>query len=154
MPGLIEFEENKVKLNDMKPALSDLRESFALDACRDELERLHAQIASDGFWDDIDRAQKVQRQASQLENKIKSYEDMEASWDDLMMMCDMALEEGDESLLGDVCEGVAKLESDMESARLETLLTGEYDGNNALLSFHAGAGGTETLRRRADRCVQ
>ena len=143
MPGLIEFEENKVKLNDMKPALSDLRESLALDACRDELERLHAQIASDGFWDDIDRAQKVQKQASQLENKIKSYEDMEASWDDLMMMCDMALEEGDESLLGDVREGVAKLEADMESARLETLLTGEYDGNNALLSFHAGAGGTE-----------
>ena len=127
----------------MKPALSDLRESLALDACRDELERLHAQIASDGFWDDIDRAQKVQKQASQLENKIKSYEDMASSWDDLMMMCDMALEEGDESLLGDVREGVAKLEADMESARLETLLTGEYDGNNALLSFHAGAGGTE-----------
>ena len=143
MPGMIEFEENKIKLNDMKPALSDLRESLALDACRDELERLHAQIASDGFWDDIDRAQKVQKQASQLENKIKSYEDMASSWDDLMMMCDMALEEGDESLLGDVREGVAKLEADMESARLETLLTGEYDGNNALLSFHAGAGGTE-----------
>jgi peptide chain release factor 2 len=74
---MIEFEENKVKLNDMKPALSDLREALALDAARDELERLHAQIASDGFWDNLERAQKVQREASQLENKIKSYEDME-----------------------------------------------------------------------------
>ncbi len=143
MPGMIEFEENKVKLNELRPALDELKDALALDAARDELERLHAQIASDGFWNDIERAQKVQKEASRLENKIKSYESMVASWDDLMMMCEMALEESDDSFLDDVRSGVAKLEADIESSRLETLLTGEYDGNNALLSFHAGAGGTE-----------
>lgn len=143
MAGMIEFDEFKVRLNDLKPTLADLGESLALGAKRDELERLHAMIASEGFWDNIENAQKVQKEAAHLESKIKSYEDMEASWEDLMMMCEMAIEEGDESFLEDVRNGLADLENDMESARLETLLTGEYDSNNALVSFHAGAGGTE-----------
>ena len=143
MAGMIEFDEFKVRLNDLKPTLVNLGESLALDAKRDELERLHAMIASEGFWDNIENAQKVQKEAAHLEGKIKAYEDMEASWDDLMMMCEMAIEEGDESFLDDVRDGLTKLENDMESARLETLLTGEYDSNNALVSFHAGAGGTE-----------
>ena len=66
-----------------------------------------------------------------------------ATWDDLMTICEMALEEGDDSMLGELRDGYATLEEHMEQARLETLLTGEYDANNALVSFQAGAGGTE-----------
>ena len=66
-----------------------------------------------------------------------------AQWDDMMTICEMAIEENDESMLDELKTSYEDLEKKMEEARLETLLTGEYDGNNALVSFQAGAGGTE-----------
>jgi peptide chain release factor 2 len=66
-----------------------------------------------------------------------------ADREDLLVLCDMAIEEDDDSMLPELVDGYAALEAEMEEARLETLLSGEYDGNNALMSFHAGAGGTE-----------
>ena len=140
---MIEFEEYKSKLNDLKPKLEDLRAAFLPQSALDELERLHAMAEAPGFWDDPARSQKAVMRTKQLEHKRDKYEGMCRSWDDLMTICEMALEENDDSMLDELKDGYAKLEADMEEARLETLLTGEYDANNALLSFHAGAGGTE-----------
>ena len=140
---MIEFDEYKTKLNNLKPRLEDLSVSLNLEADREELERLHAQIEAPGFWDNQETSQKVMKRASQLEAKAERYQKMCASWDDLMTICEMAQEENDDSMLSELTEGYDHLESEMETARLETLLTGEYDHSNALLSFHAGAGGTE-----------
>jgi peptide chain release factor 2 len=96
-----------------------------------------------GFWDDPARSQKAVMRTKTLERKRDKFQSMCSEWDDLMTICEMALEENDDSMLEELTAGYAKLEADMEEARLETLLTGEYDANNALLSFHAGAGGTE-----------
>ena len=139
----IEFDEYKVKLNDLAPKLKALGESLGLEAAKSELERLHAMAESDGFWNDTEKSQKVTKQIRHLENKVESYEKMCAEREDLLVLCDMAIEEDDDSMLDELVSGYADLESRMDSARLETLLTGEYDANNALLSFHAGAGGTE-----------
>ncbi len=139
----IEFDEYKVKLGDLEPKLKALGESLGLEAAREELERLHAMAASEGFWNDAANSQKVTKQTRLLENKIGSYEKMCADREDLLVLCEMAVEEDDDSLLPELEEGYAALEKEMEEARLETLLTGEYDANNALMSFHAGAGGTE-----------
>ena len=139
----IEFDEYKVKLGDLEPKLKALGESLGLEAAREELERLHAMAASEGFWNDAVNSQKVTKQTRLLENKISSYEKMCADREDLLVLCEMAVEEDDDSLLPELEEGYAALEKEMEEARLETLLTGEYDANNALMSFHAGAGGTE-----------
>ena len=139
----IEFDEYKVKLGDLEPKLKALGESLGLEAAREELERLHAMAASEGFWNDAANSQKVTKQTRLLENKISSYEKMCADREDLLVLCEMAVEEDDDSLLPELEEGYAALEKEMEEARLETLLTGEYDANNALMSFHAGAGGTE-----------
>ncbi len=140
---MIEFEEYKVKLNTIRPKLDDLAISLNLGACREEVDRLHAQIESPGFWDNVETSQKVMKRTRQLEAKINRYQKMIGEWDDLYTICEMALEENDESMLEDLTTGYQKLETDMEEARLETLLTGEYDSSNALVSFHAGAGGTE-----------
>ncbi len=140
---MIQFDEYKVKLNDLKPKLEELKAAYLPQSLLDELERLHAMAESPGFWDDPTRSQKAVMRTKALETKRDKYADMASSWDDLMTICEMALEENDDSMLEELVEGYAKLESSMESARLETLLTGEYDRNNALLSFHAGAGGTE-----------
>ena len=140
---MIEFDEYKVKLNNIHPKLKELASSLNIEECKVDLDRLHAQIESDGFWDNTDTAQKVTRQASQLEAKIERYEKMCAHWDDLMTICEMAIEENDDSMLDELVEGYKSLEEEMERERLETLLSGEYDGNNAIVSFQAGAGGTE-----------
>ena len=140
---MIEFDEYKVKLNNIHPKLKELASSLNIEECKVDLDRLHAQIESDGFWDNTDNAQKVTRQASQLEAKIERYEKMCTHWDDLMTICEMAIEENDDSMLDELVEGYKSLEEEMERERLETLLSGEYDGNNAIVSFQAGAGGTE-----------
>jgi len=140
---MIQFEEYKVKLNDLQPKLEELRAAFLPQSLLDELERLHAMAESPGFWDDPSRSQKAVMRTKVLETKRDKYYSMTSAWDDLMTICEMALEENDDSMLEELISGYEALESSMEAARLETLLTGEYDNNNALLSFHAGAGGTE-----------
>ena len=140
---MIEFDEYKVKLNAMRPKLEELAASLNIEGCKEEVERLHAQIESDGFWDNQEVSQKVMKRARQLESKIAHFEKMCTSRDDLTEICEMAIEENDDSMLEEVTQGVHLLEEQMESARLETLLTGEYDSLNALVSFQAGAGGTE-----------
>ncbi|MBQ7871414.1 MAG: peptide chain release factor 2 [Oscillospiraceae bacterium] len=140
---MIQFEEYKVKLNDLKPKLEELRAAFLPQSLLDELERLHAMAEAPGFWDDPARSQKAVMRTKSLETKVEKFQAMSTAWDDLMTICEMALEENDDSMLEELTEGYARLEASMESARLETLLRGEYDGNNALVSFQAGAGGTE-----------
>ena len=139
----IEFDAYKVKLNDVKPALDDLAGSLNVEGLRNELERLNFMQESPGFWDDPDKSQKIVVKTKMTQAKIERYEKMVSSWEDLMTICEMAAEEDDDSMLDELKEGFASLENDMEACRLETLLTGKYDKNNAIMSFQAGAGGTE-----------
>ena len=139
----IEFDSYKQKLNDCRPALEGLADSLNLEGLRNELERLHAMQEAPGFWDDPEKSQKIVKQVKVAEYKVERYEKMLSSWDDLMTICEMAAEEDDDSMLEELKEGFEQLEKNMETCRLETLLTGRYDKNNALMSFHAGAGGLE-----------
>ena len=139
----IEFDSYKQKLNDVKPALDGLADSLNLNGLRNELERLHAMQEAPGFWDDPEKSQKIVVKTRHAENKIERYNKMVASWEDMMTICEMAEEEDDDSMLQELKDGFAALTSEMETCRLETLLTGKYDKNNAMLSFQAGAGGTE-----------
>ncbi len=139
----IEFDAYKQKLTETRPVLEGLADSLNVEGLRNELERYHAMQEAPGFWDNPENSQKVVMKSKQVEQKIERYEQMLASWDDLMTICEMAAEEDDDSMLPELKEGFDKLSSDMESCRLETLLTGNYDSNNAMVSFQAGAGGTE-----------
>ena len=141
--SMIEFDDYKTRLHNIRPKLDELSDSLNLNACREEHERLQAQIESPGFWDDQETSQKVMKRSRQLEAKMERYAHMVSQWDDMMTICEMAIEENDESMLDELKTSYEDLEKKMEEARLETLLTGEYDGNNALVSFQAGAGGTE-----------
>jgi len=140
---MIEYDDYKVRLNAIRPKLDNLSVSLNLEGAQEELERLHAQIESPGFWDDQETSQKVMKRSRQLEAKCARYQKMLSEWEDLMTICEMAAEEDDDSFLPELTSGFEKLETGMEEARLETLLTGDYDSSNALISFHAGAGGTE-----------
>ena len=140
---MIEFEEYKVKLNSLKPTLDSLRDALHLEAAEKEIEELEGQSARDGFWNDIENSQRVQKRLKQLKGKTENYQKLCAQWDDLMTLCEMAIEENDDSMLPELQSDFAAFEKKLEETRLGTLLTGEYDANNAILTFHAGAGGTE-----------
>ena len=140
---MLEFEEYKTKLNALRPALDDLGEALQLHEAEREIAELETESAQDGFWNNVQHSQQVQQRIKQLKNKVERYNKLRSRWDDAFTMCEMALEEKDESLLPEVESEYGVLTEDLESMRLSTLLTGEYDANNAILTFHAGAGGTE-----------
>ena len=140
---MLEFEEYKVKLNNRKPQLEDLGEAMHLQEARGEIEKLHAESTEPDYWNDLERSQKAQRRLRTLENKCASYEKLQSAWDDMMTICEMAIEENDESMLEELQESYQQFDRELEQLRLSTLLTGQYDANNAILTFHAGAGGTE-----------
>ena len=140
---MIEFEEYKGKLNSLKPTLDNLEGALHLDAARREIEELQRASEQEGFWNDVEKSQKSQKRLKALEAKCNKYQSLCTAWDDLFTICEMALEENDESMLSELQGEFDAFQAQLEATRLETLLTGEYDANNAILTFHAGAGGTE-----------
>ena len=140
---MLRFDEYRVRLNNLKPDLDKLGQALDLEAAGRELDELHAQSAADGFWDDVEKAKKVQKRISNLEDKVSAQAKRQGAWEDLMTLCEMGNEEEDESLIPEVEAGFDTLVKEMETARLSTLLSGEYDGATAIVSLQAGAGGTE-----------
>ena len=139
----IEFDTYKQKLGEIRPGLEALADSLNIAGLKNELERLQAMQEAPGFWDNTEKSQQVVYKTKTTENKIENYEAMLSSWEDLMTICEMAAEEDDDSMLDELKEGFQSLSEAMERCRLQTLLTGNYDSNNAMVSFQAGAGGTE-----------
>ena len=141
--ALIEYDEYKQKLKDLGPELEKLSAALDLDGAKAEVSRLEDESAQEGFWNDLERSQKVHQRLKQLQNKISRQEKLLTEWEDLTVLCEMGQEEDDPDLLQELKDGYAKLSEKAEESRMATLLTGEYDANNAILTFHAGAGGTE-----------
>ena len=141
--AVIEYDEYKQKLLAMEETYVNLHKALGIDAAKAEIERLQKETEEDGFWNDVARAQKNQQLTKQLQNKVRRQQRLVTEREDLLTLVEMGIEEDDESLLDELKSGYAKLEKDLEDARLATLLSGEYDNSNAILQFHAGAGGTE-----------
>ena len=140
---MLQFEELRLELGSYEDKLTDLAEALGLKKMIEEVTELEEESAKDGFWDDIQRSQKLTQHMASLKNKIKAYEDLKTAYEDALVMIELSDEEGDLDLLPDCEESVAAVEADLEKQTLATLLSGEYDNNNAILTFHAGAGGTE-----------
>ena len=141
--ALIEYDVYKQKLRDLGPELDKLSAALDIESARQEAQRLEDETAQDGFWNDLERSQKVQMRLKQLQNKITRQEKLISSWEDLTTLCEMGQEEDDADILEELKSEFADLEEKVEETRMTTLLSGEYDNSNAILQFHAGAGGTE-----------
>ena len=140
---MLQFEELILKLSGMRPRLSELREALALDGAAKEIESLEQQSSETGFWDNMQESQKVLRRLASLKGRIANYTSLTEKLDEALTLAEMGNEEGDLSLFDEAKLLADQFESDLETQTLSTLLTGEYDGRNAILTFHAGAGGTE-----------
>ncbi len=116
---------------------------FEILRLKSEIEKLEEESGKDGFWDDLENSQKVLQKTKQLKDKVAAFETLTGDWEDLTTLVELAIDEDDESLLSEIEEGFNKLTNDLETMRLDTLLSGKYDANNAILTIHPGAGGTE-----------
>lgn len=140
---MLQFEELKLSLQGLEPGLNDLADALGLDSLRKEIAELDVKSAAPDFWSDMENSQKILQRSSSLKNKIESYKRLKNAYGDLMALIELADEEEDLSLLPQAQKELENFKNSLESMRLATLLTGEYDGKNAILTFHAGAGGTE-----------
>ena len=140
---MLQFEELRLKLQGMLPDVEDLAHAIGLTRMEKESAELELRAAEPGFWDNMENAQKVTQRAANLKDRIEAYRKLEQGCHDTLTLIDLADEEGDLSLLPECEESVNELSAALEKQRLATLLTGEYDARNAILTFHAGAGGTE-----------
>lgn len=140
---MLQFEEYKVKLNNLKPEIEGLDKALGIEQAKREVEELEIKSSQPGFWDNPEESQKIVSRMGALKGKVEAYGRMCTLCDDLLTICEMAIEEDDESMLEELETGFKELEETVAEQKLGTLLTGEYDSHNALVSFHAGAGGTE-----------
>ena len=139
------YDDIRFKLNNVKPKLDDLRLALDLDKAGIEIEELEKKAAEPEFWNDPAESQKVPQRTKQLKDKVANYGALYTMYEDVVTTIEMAEEMEDESLFPEVLEGFAAFEKELDRQTLSTLLSGEYDRNNAILSFHAGAGGTEAM---------
>ena len=140
---MIEMEVFKQDLTAVRSMIAEAGESLHVDHLREQLVEYQEDMGSNGFWDDTERATRISAKANSTENRIKHYESLINRADEIEIMMELAEEEDDESMAEDIKKEFASLKEDLESLRLQTLLTGEYDDCNCILTLHAGAGGTE-----------
>ena len=140
---MVEFEVLQLRLLDSEKPIENLKEALAIDSLKAEVEVLEKESAAPDFWDDMENSQKVMQKIGSLKAKVTGYESLKSDYEDALVMIELADEEGDLSLLDDCTASVKDIETRVEDMTLSTLLSGEFDGKNALLTFHAGAGGTE-----------
>ena len=142
---MLEFEQLKLRLEGNEGELRDLKDALGYEHLKNEIEELEAKTAAPGFWDDAENSQKILQKTGKLKNTVETYEKLCSSYEDLLTLIEMGDEEEDLSLVGEITESLEEFEKGLAAQRLQTLLTGEYDNNNAILTFHAGAGGTEAM---------
>ena len=140
---MVEYEELRLRLLESEKTVENLKEALAVDNLKKEIADLEQESSKPDFWDDMENSQKVMQKIGSLKAKVASYENVKNEFDNALVMIELANEEEDADLLEDCTSSVEKIEKTLESLTLSTLLNGEYDNKNALLTFHAGAGGTE-----------
>ena len=140
---MVQFEELMLSLQALKPEIDDLSDALGMKSMKNEIAQLELRATEPGFWDDVERSQQVLQKTGTLKGKVEAYEALVSKYDDAQALIELANEEEDLSLFDEAKSEVDGVREALEKQRLQTLLTGEYDKNNAILTFHAGSGGTE-----------
>jgi len=140
---IIALEEAKYKLENFRKDVAELGSALRIDDLRNKAAELDKITSDPEFWNNQENSGKVLKEVKRIKEKITKYEALENKLEDTITLAELAIEENDESLVGEVEADVKAIEEEEEKQRIEILLSGEYDQNNAIVSFHPGAGGTE-----------
>lgn len=140
---IIALEEAKYKLENFRKDIAELGSALRIDELRARADELDKITSNPEFWNNQENSGKVLKDVKRIKEKINKYEALAAKLEDTITLAELAIEENDESLIEEVEADVQAIEEEEEKQRIEILLSGEYDQNNAIVSFHPGAGGTE-----------
>ena len=140
---IIALEEAKYRLENFRANIEELGSALRIDELREKLEKLDATTQDPEFWNNQENSGKVLKEVKRLKDKIAEYDDLYAKLEDTVTLAELAIEENDESMVEEVETAEQEILAEEEKIRIEILLSGEYDQNNAIISLHPGAGGTE-----------
>ena len=136
------LEDLKAELNGYRPQLDELHDVLAIEGAKEKLAELQMMVEQPGFWDDVEKSQKTMQTVKGLEGKIEKFGKLSAMLEDLITMIELCIEEGDDSSNDEIEAESEEFKRLLEEEKLATLMTGEYDSSNAIITFHAGSGGT------------
>ena len=141
---MIDIEENKKIINQQKNRLENISSTLNLKEKENKLEELEAQTIKDGFWNDNKLSNNVLKQIKEIKGKLKKYNDIYKQVADLSDLIELISLEYDEDLEKQLILLLKSVEKNLQKFEIDTLLSGKYDKNNAIISIHPGAGGTES----------
>jgi len=140
---IIALENAKYELQNFRENIIELGNALRIKELKEEVTTLEKETFEPDFWSNQENSTKILQKIKQSKDKIERYESLANRHEDAIVMAEMAIEENDESLTDEILEDQKKIIKEEEQMRIEVLLSGEYDKNNAIISFHPGAGGTE-----------
>ena len=141
---MLQLDQMKTEIQQYESTMHEVLDSLDLEYKKQRIEELQRESEAPDFWSDADTANKKMKQLKDLQTTVEDAEHVESQYEDILMLIEMGNEENDESVIEPVREDLDAFKNKLEEMRLATLLTGEYDDSNAILSLNAGAGGTES----------
>ena len=140
---IVEYEQIRLDLIAQKKPIEELGIALDIEGANETIKKLEQETLAPDFYNDIKNSQKVLQKIKEQTNKIERYKSLCGDWEDMTTLVELAIAEDDESLLEEIQTGFNSLSEKIENMKLETLLSGPYDKSNAIITLHAGAGGTE-----------
>lgn len=140
---IVKLEEARYALQAIRKEVEDLGSALKVDELKNKIDELENLTTAENFWGDQNESSRILKTIKVLKDKLEAYDKLVRKLDDTEILADMAIEENDESVADEIIRDVYEIETDENRQRIEVLLSGEYDSNNAILAFHPGAGGTE-----------
>ncbi|WP_414627201.1 peptide chain release factor 2 [Clostridium sp.] len=138
----IELEKALAKMPSLKSNIEEMRASLDKEALEKQIIELDLNMQEPGFWDDIKRAEELTKESKFLKSKLERFNAIETKIEDIEVLNEI-MEENDEESINEIISSVKFLEKEIEDYKIEMLLSGEYDKNNAILTLHVGVGGTD-----------
>lgn len=140
---IIQLEEAKYKLINLRADINELASALRIEQLEKELAEDENLTQNPDFWNDTENSSRMLQKIKQKKDKIARFTNLKNKLEDAIILAEMGIEENDESVTAEVGNELREIEAEEERQRIEVLLSGEYDRNNAIVSFHPGAGGTE-----------
>ncbi|MCI6868136.1 MAG: peptide chain release factor 2 [Lachnospiraceae bacterium] len=141
---MVELDQFKVVLNSYAKPLVEVRDSLDLVNKKQRVQELEREMEAPNFWDDPEKSQEAMKTLKSLKDDIETYQQLENQYEEIEMLIEMGYEENDPAVIPEIEETMASFQETLDNIRIKTLLSGEYDESNAIVTLHAGAGGTES----------
>ena len=140
---MVILDDLKTELVGYRDDIKELHEVLDIEGANDTIKKLQSEMEVQGFWDDLEHSQKVLQHSKSLQHKVERFNSLSNQLEDTIAMIELSIEDNDDSIVNEVVLEVNDFKTKLQDIRLSTLLSGEYDNRNAIITFHSGAGGTE-----------